>query len=304
MPVSLSTRAREHAITHPLALIVASTVLYATGPTLVQASDVSGPVFSFWRLWMGVPILLGAALVGGGVRRWRSLDLRAWRWPVAAGLFFGLHQLAFMTAVKLTSVTDATLVNTLAPLMVALAAIPLFGERPTVRFWLSTLVAMSGTAIVVLGGSSGASGNVLGMALALLNVVFFTGFFLVSKRSRDDIDVLSFLAGVITVAAVVVSVWVLATGADAGTVEPLDLWLALAVAAGPGALGHALATWPLAYLPAGLPPVIRLGQPIIAGLIAWAVLGEPVTVAHLVGGALTLAGVLGAVTGATVQEAT
>ncbi len=73
-----------------------------------------------------------------------------------------------------------------------------------------------------------------------------------------------------------------------------DLLLALAVAAAPGALGPFLATWPLALVAANVPPVLRLGQPVLSGLLAYAFLGEAITQAHVFGGLLTLAGVLGA----------
>ena len=292
-PSSTADRLQRAGRRQPLAPIWFGVALYSTGPVFVQASSLSGPVFSFWRLWLGVPVLGVATLLllrNGG----RRPNRRALRWPLYSGLAFGLHQLMFMTALKATSVTDVSLMNTLAPIVVAIVAVPLFGERPSRSFRLWTLLAMAGAAVVVLGASSGPQGQPLGMVLALGNVFAFAAFFLVSKLSRVDIDVLPFLLGTMFVAALTVSAFVWITHQPLGAIGGRDLLFTLAVAAGPGAIGHFATTWPLRWVAANVPPVIRLAQPVLSGVLAFLILGEAITSAHLLGGSLTLAGVCGA----------
>ncbi|HWH31582.1 MAG TPA: DMT family transporter [Egibacteraceae bacterium] len=274
-------------------MIFFGAALYATGPVFVGASSVPGPVFSFWRLWLGVAVLGLATLVwrlAGG----RLPPLAAWRWPLLAGLSFGTHQVLFMTAIKATSVTTVALIGTISPIIVAIAAVPLFGERMGARFRLWTVLAMAGAAVVVTGASTGPAGDLPGTVMAVLNVVFFAGFFLVSKVSRDHIPVVPFLLGVMVTAAIWVSLFLLATGQAVRGMDSHDYLYALAVAAGPGALGHFVMTWPLRYVAANVPPVVRLSQPVISGTLAWAFLGEAIGRSHVLGGALTLLGVAGA----------
>lgn len=289
---AVTDRIQSSASRHPLALVVFGVLLYSTGPVLLQASSVSGPVFSFWRLWFGVPVLGAAMLAQQGRSGWPSRA--AWRWALWAGLAFGIHQLLFMTAIKVTSVTDVSLMNTLAPLVTAVGAAQMFGERPGARFRAWTVLAILGAALVVLGASTGPQGHPLGMTMAAANVVFFAVFFLLSKRARREIPVLPFLFGVIVIAAMTVTGFVVVADQAVGAVSSRDLMLAAIVAAGPGAVGHFVMTWPLRWVPANVPPVLRLGQPILSGLLAWWLLGEAITDVHLLGGALTLAGVCGA----------
>ncbi len=278
----------------PTAPVALAVVLYSTGPVLAQATSVSGPVFSFWRLWFGVLVLAAAMAVHGRVTgRWPPL--RAWRWSLGAGAAFGIHQLLMFSAIKATTVADVTLVGTLSPVVTALIALPFFRERPGLPFRLWSVVAMAGAAVVVAGASTSPDGDPVGMVLALANVVAFAGFFLLSKGSRDKLDVFPFLAGVMTVAAVLVSVYVAVTPEAVGTVTSRDLVLCLVVALVPGALGHAVMTWPLRWVPANVPPVLRLGVPVLASLWAWWWLAEPITVWHLTGGLITIGGVAGAV---------
>lgn len=278
----------------PLVLIGVGVLLYSTGPVFVAASTATGPVFSFWRLWLGVPVLAAATalhLRRGG----RRPDRRALRYALAAGLAFGLHQVLFVTAVKATSVVDVALMNTLAPIMIAVVAVPLFGERPGPAFRLWTVVAMAGATVVIYGASGGPDGSPAGMVMAIGNVVGFSAFFVLSKLGREHIDVLPFLLGTLVVAALGVSLFAVATSQPVTAIDRADLGYAFIVAAGPGALGHFVMTWPLRWVPANVPPVMRLAQPALAGLLAYLFVAEPVTPAHLLGGALTVAGVCGAI---------
>lgn len=278
---------------HPLLPIGIGVFLYSTGPVFVQASSMSGPVFSFWRLWFGVGVL-GLVTLVDAHRQGRLPSPSLWRWPVGAGIAFAGHQLLLFTAVKATSVADVTLVSALSPIVTALLAAPVFHERPGMPFRLWSLMAMAGAGVVVFGASSGPQGDPVGMLLALANVVAFAVFFLLSKGSRNHLPVLPFLFGVFAVAAVFVSAYVILTGGEMSSVRAVDLVYAATVAAGPGFLGHFVSTWPLGWVPANVPPVMRMGIPVLAATWAWWLLGEAVTPMHVVGGAITLAGVAGA----------
>lgn len=268
--------------------------LYSTGPVFVQASGVSGPVFSFWRLWVGVAVF--------GIATWLYLrgqatrpSPSAWRVTLGAGVAFGAHQLLLFSAIKATSVADVTLVATLSPIVTAVMAVPMFDERPGPAFRAWSFLAMVGAAVVVFGGSTGPDGDPVGMLLALANVVAFAAFFLLSKRSREHLPVLPFLFGVMSVAAVFVSGYVTIAGEPVRSAGGTDLLYAAIVAAGPGFVGHFVMTWPLRWVPANVPPVMRLGIPVLAATWAWWFLGETIGVLHVIGGAITLVGVAGAV---------
>ena len=275
-------------------MVAAGVIFYSVGPVLIGSGDASGPVMSFWRLWFGVPIFGLATLLGlrFGAQRptWQG-----WRWAMWAGLAFGAHQLLFFSALRAAGVTNVVLMNVLAPLVVAAAAVPLFGERTSLPFRGWSLLAMAGAVVVITGGSIGPDGSPAGMAMAGGGLIAFTAFFLLSKLGREHIDVLPFLFGTMLMAAVAVTGWCLATGTPVTSAGQWDLTVAFIVAAGPGAVGHFVMTWPLRWVPANVPPVMRLAQPVIAGALAWLFLSEPITAAHLGGGALTLSGVLGAV---------
>jgi drug/metabolite transporter (DMT)-like permease len=279
---------------YPIALVTFGVVMFSTGPVLVASTSTTGPVFSFWRLWIGATLLAigaGVHLLVSGVRPSRVGLL----YTGLAGAAFGLHQLLFMTALKETSVVDVTLMNTLAPIVVAVLAVPLFGERPGLTFRLWSIAAIAGAVAVALIGSSGPEGDPFGMLLAAGNVVFYALYFVWSKHIRDEIDTIPFLFGTVSVAAVVVSAYVLLAGEAVGSIDTSDLLVAGIVALVPGLLGHFSVTWPLRWVPANLPPVLMLAIPALSGAMAWVFLGETVSGLTMLAGAVTLAGVAGAV---------
>jgi drug/metabolite transporter (DMT)-like permease len=288
----LGTRVGAHAERMPLRLIALAVFLYSTGPVMVASTSVTGPVFAFWRLWLGVALF---AIVTLGYRRLggKPTSVLGRRWALAAGVVFGVHQLLFMSAIKASSVIDVTLLGTLQPIVVAILAVPMFGERPGPQFRLWSLLAIAGTAVVILAGSAGAGGSAWGMTLSTLNVVAFSIFFVMIKRARDHVTVAPMLLGVMFAAALVVSGWTLVTGPSLA-IGRHDLLMALIVAAIPGALGHAFMSWPLRQVAANIPPLFKLAIPLLSGALAWLLLGQAVSTGHLLGGALTIAGVAGA----------
>ena len=276
----------------PLVLIGLGVLLFGLGPVAVADASTSGPILSFWRLWIGAVLMGGLTAVtvrATGRRPTRT----GWTWAGRCGVVFGIHQLFFMIALKATSVVDVTLMQVLQPVFVGLLAVVLFGERPGLAFRLWSLVAIAGAGVVVLAGASGPSGEPLGVLLAVLNVAFFAVYFVWSKQARDHIDTLPFLFGVVVAAGVVVTLYVLVAGEPVFEIGRRDLVRAAFIAAVPGALGHFVTTWPLARVSANVPPVMQLALPFLAGGLAWVLLGQRISWLHVLGGAITIAGVLG-----------
>ena len=277
----------------PLLMVWIGVVLFSTGPVLIASSTTSGTVLSLWRLWIGAALLGVLTLwrrTTSGIRSTR----RGWGWTAAAGLAFGVHQVFFMVAIKATSVVDVTLMQVLQPILVGVLAFLVFGERPGLPFRLWSVVAAAGATLVVVAGTTGPDGDPRGMALALANTVFFAFYFIWSKQAMTHIAALPFLFGVAVVSGAGVTLFAVLTGEPVAGIGARDLLIAASIAVVPGALGHFLVTHPLDRVAANIPPVIQLTMPFIAGALAWVLLGQGVSLLHVVGGLVTIGGVVGA----------
>lgn len=281
---------RELGSRRPLLLLSISTVAFSTAPVFIQASSTSGPVFAFWRSWVGIVATVAVVTLAGRV------DLafprgREWWIPVWAGFFSAASTIMFMTAVKFTSVVDISLLTMLNPVLIALWAIPMFGERPGLRFRLWTVVAMFGSAVVILGGSTGPDGHPLGIALGTMSVLCWSLQFVSMKRARGTMDTIPLTVGVLAVSTLFVSLFCFVTRADIWNLSGADMLNVAGVVVVPGGIGAMLLFWSLRWVPANVPPLMSLPMPFLAAAMAWFFLGEGVTPVHVGGGAITLVGV-------------
>jgi drug/metabolite transporter (DMT)-like permease len=285
---------RAAAERRPLVLICIGIVLFSIGPVMFQGAESSGQVIAFWRLVFGV-LVMGVITATHIKVTGRRPTRDGWWWSIKCGVMFVANQLFFLAALNATSVVDVTLMQVLQPVLVAALAVPLFGERPGTQFRLWSLVAVGGAAVVALFGSAGPEGDPTGMACAVASIVLFALYFVWSKQARSHIDTWPFLWGVAATGLLVVSVTFLFTGDSPLNVTTDDIWLALAIACLPGAIGHFVSTWPLPWVPANVPPLLQLAIPFLASALAFVILGEDIEIGHVIGGAITVIGVAGAI---------
>jgi drug/metabolite transporter (DMT)-like permease len=164
----------------------------------------------------------------------------------------------------------------------------MFGEHTSRAEALWSLLALAGTVLVVLGSAGTAAWSLAGDSLAALNLVAFTAYFLASKRLRARVAAWPYVIGMTTVAGLVMFAVALATGADLSSPRGRD-WLVFAtIAVFPGTLGHVLTNWSHAHASAFLISTLFLGVPVVAAVAAALILGEPIRLAQVAGGALVL----------------
>jgi drug/metabolite transporter (DMT)-like permease len=259
---------------------------------LIKLVSTTGLVASFYRLWLAIPLLWALPAAVPSMRRrltrdWLSASL------VGGGLF-ALHQVAFFTSLKLTTVADVTLIGALQPPLVLVVAGPLFGEAVTRRSLAWSLVAVAGTALVVLGAAGAPGWSSFGDLIAVANLFAFTAYFLASKRIRATAGTAEYLIGMTTVAGLIILAVALLTGQRLASPQGWDWAILLCLALLPGTLGHFLTNWAHPHTSAFVVSVMFLAVPVIACAGAAVFLGETLNAAQLLGGVLVL-GAVGAV---------
>jgi len=281
-----------------LGALVVGGILLGCSPILVRVSELGPIATAFWRLALALlPLTLFFARRGAGggpVPSTMPQHLTA----ALPGVFLAGDLAAWHTSLHMTSVTNSTLLANMAPIVVTLASWLFLRQRISGRFIAALVLSIVG--VVVLNGASmfgrGDTGvhasHLSGDAVALGAATFYAGYFIFLSRARAVFSTL------------VVMLW--STTAAALCVLPMALLLEHAflphtiagwvVLLGLGWLVHAggqgLIAFSLAWLPATFSSLTLLIQPVVAAVLAWLVLSEPLRTPQVIGGAVVLAGIL------------
>ena len=158
---------------------------------------------------------------------------------------------------------------------------------PTLR----ALLRASAVAFVLTRPQGGAANALYGDLLAVAGAIMSSCYFLIGRRVRKDMSLLTYITPVYAVAAVLLVVVMVVSGEGlVGYSESTYLFFLL-LAVVPQILGHGSLNWSLKYMSATLMSVLLLAEPIGTAILAYLVLGEHIAPMQGIGGGLILLGI-------------
>lgn len=217
----------------------------------------------------------GRKVPGSSLRNLTSRTLL----PLAAlGLFQAFYQGSYLLAVDLTGAGIATLIALcLPPVLVAILAAPLLGEKPGLLTILSLIAAIGGTTMLVLSDiDTSGTLRLAGILVALLAACVYTGFTLTSRYSSAGTPVFTTAFICFFTAALILLPVVALTGGFEG-LESLSAghWLmVLYVGVVPTCIGYVCFFSGMKTTPATLSSIIVTLEPLFVALLAWVFLKE------------------------------
>jgi drug/metabolite transporter (DMT)-like permease len=245
------------------------------------------------RFGMAAVLFWAIAIAGGGAREVRALPRRT----VLAGLGLGACGYAFQAGCYFAALQrmDASVLALLLytyPAMVTAAAVSLGRERIDARRLTALALASCGLVLVVAGAGAGAL-DPIGAALGIAAALCYTAYIMVSDGvvARMRPNVLSAL--VCTGATVSLTIGTTAIGQfRPGAVTAAGWgWLAcLAVVSTVAAVGLFFAG--LNRVGPSTASILSTVEPLVTGLLAFAVFGETLSTVQIAGGALVLGAVV------------
>jgi len=255
----------------------------------VRWADAPGLVSSFYRMTIAAALFVWPFY--RQVKAKGDLPRRGLQFAILGGLFFAGDLALWATGVTMSGAANPTLLANTAPLWVGLGALIFFQERPAKTFWSGLLLAMAG-AVVILGlDSLRATSLGVGSLLGLLAGIFYGGYFLITQRGRETLDLLTYFWPATVSSALTLLVLALAfrqplTGYPARTYVN---FLALGLVS--QALGYLAVNYALGYLPASTVSPTLLIQPVLTVILADLLLGEAISLWQILGAIAVLVGV-------------
>jgi drug/metabolite transporter (DMT)-like permease len=246
-------------------------------------------------LFVGVRLVAAGALLGLAVAlsrparealrgRWRHL-------AVAGALVNGLTLSAFHVGMVTENIAVMALIQSLSPMLIALSAVPLLGERLRPGQWLGLVLGTVGVAMVVAPHARESPAEWRAIALGFIGVAGLAGGTLYFRRFCADVPLLP--ATAVQVAAGAVLTLALMLGFE----HPHAVWTAPAVATvlwnvfavSIGAM--ALYYYMLTHGTAGRVAANFYLVPVAVALVGWAFLDEGLTRLAVLGFVIASSGV-------------
>src|SRR5262245_14837266 len=261
-----------------VAVLVAVSVWGSVAIVARKVDQIDGLVLGFHRLWIGAAATLVVFFATG-----RRLTAETMRLAVPGGIAFALDIVLFFSALKHTTIANATMVAAFQPALVLLIAGRMFGEPVTRAIVTWSAIAIGGVAIVVYGSSGAPVWSVGGDLLAVGALFAWTAYFVASKQAVRTIPPFDYLTALLVIATVAVAPLALLSGQrlDPGGASAWALIALLAI--GSGGFGHLLINWAHSHVDLAIMSLLTLAVPVVAVLSAWAFLDESVAPVQLIG---------------------
>lgn len=280
----------------PRAGLAVAVVAVSTSAILVRWSEAPAVTAAFYRV-LFTTLLLAPVALGRYRQALRSLSQRDLLVAVAAGGTLAVHFAAWFESLRWTSVAASVTLVQAQPVFVAVGAWALLGERLSARQAVGMVLALGGMAVMSVGGLLArgvlaGSRPLYGDGLAVLGAAAASGYVLAGRSLRQRVPLVPYVTVVYAACTVGLGVLAVGRGSALGGYPPREWWLFLAMALGPGILGHTLVNWALGHLESNVVSVSLLGEPVGATFLALVLLGEIPDAVTLVGGAVVLVGIV------------
>lgn len=281
-------------------LSLTSWALFATSGPLAKSMMNAGwsPIaVTSARIALAAVLLLPVVvLVRPRALRFRRGDL----WLLVGYGLLGVAgvQLFFFLAVARVPVGVAMVLVNVSPVLVALWVRVVRRVRLSPLVWPGIGLALVGLALVAQIWQ-GARLDAAGVAAGLASAVCSAGYFVLGEHAANTHDALGLTAAGLVIGAValiaVSPFWTLGSGLYTASAVLGDLrlpsWLALSVLATAGTvLPYLTGLRALRHLSAAPASVLALVEPLVAAVLAWLLLGQPLGGAQLFGAVLLLIG--------------
>jgi drug/metabolite transporter (DMT)-like permease len=218
-----------------------------------------------------------------------TLGRRATACAAGAGLLLALHFATWIASLEYTTIARSVLFVSTSPIWVAVLQFVRGAGLPARQTLIALALAIAGAAVVSGGGRGGGAWH--GDLLALAGGLAMAGYFLLSRAAQAEMPFRIYLGIAYGVAAAVLWLAVGLTGTQAAGFDPRTWWALAGMAAVSQLIGHSGYNWSLRHLDALFVAVVSVGEPVLAALLGWWLLGESVDARTIGGGVLILAGI-------------
>ena len=261
----------------------------STSPIVARyLSNVPAVSISFWRMLIGAIVLWLISLF----RNSSPMHYNDTKKTIIAGIFLGIHFGLFFGAIKLTTISNATFLGTLAPIVTFIIEKFIFKrEHPSATIY-GLSIAIIGAIIILSNNFNFSNQYTVGNILAVLCSICIGLAFIISQNVRKKVGVVIFSRLLFSSAAITLLIVAFFMEINLFGFTNFE-WVGLIyLGIVPTILGHGFMYFAVRYVSPTIVSSIPMGEPIIASILAWFLFNEIADLSIYIGGFITLLGLI------------
>jgi drug/metabolite transporter (DMT)-like permease len=276
---------------NPFFILVLGAVSIAFSPIFVRFSDVDPIITAFYRIFLSLPFFLFFS----STKLIEKINFNVFKNHFAlifiSGLFFALDLICWHWSIKLTTVSKATFLSNLAPIVVIMYALFFLKEKFSKFFVIAVLLSLSGMFLLLGESFQFNKTQFLGDLLGVLTALWYGSYIVTISQLRKKFNstTIMFLSGSVSSALVLIAALLFEQNLIPQSVFTITVLFLLGFIC--QFMGQTFITYSLAYLPASLSSLSLLIQPVTATILAYLFFEEKLTLIQFMGSILILIGI-------------
>ncbi|MBF0298119.1 MAG: DMT family transporter [Oligoflexia bacterium] len=263
-----------------------SVISISMAGNLVRLCGAHPFIIAFYRLIFAL-IILFPFFLPKFLKSYKKIPLKIYLKIALMGVVFVAHFYGWFYSIYMTKVANATITFATNPAFIALGAYLFLKEKLDRYIWFSIIMGIVGVIILGFEDFTLSPKYFLGDLLALFAGIIFSIYFLIGKSLRDNskvnIDNIVLMYLVYFFAATVASAVVLFSNLKILDIDQRAFWSLIALTIFPTILGHVLLIYVLKEMKASIVSAATFVEPVVAGVAAYFLFTESLTVRALMG---------------------
>ena len=259
---------------NPFFILILGALGIAFSPIFVRFSDVDPIMTAFYRIFLSLPFFLFFSS-SGIIEKIKFPEVKNYYLVFFfSGLFFALDLICWHWSIKLTTVSKATFLSNLAPVVVILFSYFFLKEKFTKFFYIAAGLSLGGMTLLLGESFQFNKDQFFGDLLGVLTAVWYGSYIITISQLRKKYNTTSimFISGVITSIILIVVSIIFEQQLIPQTINSIIVLFLLAFVC--QFLGQAFIAYALAYLSASTSSLTLLLQPIAATILGYLFLSK------------------------------
>lgn len=273
---------------HPFILLLISILSVSISSIMIKFSDTPTSVAGMYRLFISVMIML--AFVPWKMLRSLAMNKKDWSIVILAGLFLGLHFLFWMESLVYTSVASSMVILSLQPLFVMIGSYFLFKEQANLLTVSCLIVALFGSILIAWGDIGISKEALIGDGLSLIGTLSVSAYLLAGQKVSRKMDANVYSIFVFFIGGIIMLIYNLLNNYSLMEYDSSEWTYFLLLAIIPTIFGQCIFNLLLKTIGATTVSVGIIGEPVLAIILAYLLLGETISLFQFLGGMMTLFG--------------